>query len=127
MRALAAYPREAATVIGLTMGGTLAFYVYTTYVQKFLKLSAGLTDAQTTLISAGSLHLRHVPAAGLWRAVGSHRPASAAASPSACSAALFTVPLMTALQTARDPWTAFALVCAGWLIVGDLYVDQCAW
>jgi MHS family alpha-ketoglutarate permease-like MFS transporter len=42
-------------VVGLTMGGTLAFYVYTTYMQKFLRLSVGLTDMQTTAVSAASL------------------------------------------------------------------------
>ena len=42
-------------VIGLTQGGTTAFYTYTTYMQKFLKLSVGLSDNQTTMVSAGSL------------------------------------------------------------------------
>ena len=37
------------------MGGTLAFYIYTTYMQKFLQLSVGLSDNQTTWVSAGSL------------------------------------------------------------------------
>src|SRR4029079_10045838 len=55
LRALMQYPREVLLVIGLTMGGTTAFYTYTTYMQKFLKLSVGLTDMQTTLISAASL------------------------------------------------------------------------
>ena len=36
LRALWAHRREVLTVIGLTMGGTLAFYVYTIYMQKFL-------------------------------------------------------------------------------------------
>ena len=54
-RACSQHPREALIVIGLTMGGTLAFYVYTTYMQKFLKLSVGLSDDQTTWVSAGSL------------------------------------------------------------------------
>jgi len=35
LRQLAKYPREVFLVIGLTMGGTLAFYVYTTYMQNF--------------------------------------------------------------------------------------------
>ena len=30
------YPRETLTVVGLTLGGTLAFYTFTTYAQKFL-------------------------------------------------------------------------------------------
>src|SRR5436305_6138020 len=55
LRTLAQHPRQALILVGLTMGGTLAFYVYTTYMQKFLKLSVGLTDNQTTLVSAGTL------------------------------------------------------------------------
>ena len=41
LRALLAHPREVAIVIGLTMGGTLAFYTYTTYMQKFLVNTVG--------------------------------------------------------------------------------------
>ena len=29
-------------MVGLTMGGTLAFYTYTTYMQKFLVNTAGM-------------------------------------------------------------------------------------
>jgi MHS family alpha-ketoglutarate permease-like MFS transporter len=114
---LAAYPREALIVVGLTMGGTLAFYVYTTYVQKFLKLSAGLTDAQTTWVSAGSLVFAMClqPAYGALSDRIGRRPLLLAFG---VLGTLFTVPLMTALHDARDPWIAFALVCAGWLIVG---------
>src|SRR5262245_23892259 len=39
LKALLNYPREILVVVGLTMGGTTAFYTYTTYMQKFLKLS----------------------------------------------------------------------------------------
>src|SRR5438876_12110479 len=55
LRELLHYPREVMLVVGLTAGGTTAFYTYTTYMQKFLKLSVGLNDNQTTLVSAGSL------------------------------------------------------------------------
>ncbi|HEY7284094.1 MAG TPA: MFS transporter, partial [Vicinamibacterales bacterium] len=41
IRLLGNYPREVLIVVGLTMGGTTAFYTYTTYMQKFLKLSVG--------------------------------------------------------------------------------------
>ncbi len=30
------HPKAVLTVVGLTLGGTLAFYTYTTYMQKFL-------------------------------------------------------------------------------------------
>src|SRR5207249_5037172 len=53
--ALMNYPREIMVVVGLTMGGTTAFYTYTTYMQKFLKLSVGLSDNQTTTVTATSL------------------------------------------------------------------------
>src|SRR5206468_2315885 len=36
VRELLRYPREIATVVGLTAGGTVAFYTFTTYAQKFL-------------------------------------------------------------------------------------------
>ena len=49
------YPREVLLVVGLTAGGTAAFYTYTTYMQKFLKLSVGLTDDQTTVVTLSAL------------------------------------------------------------------------
>ena len=55
IKALLKYPREILVVVGLTMGGTTAFYTYTTYMQKFLKLSVGLTDIQTTMVTGASL------------------------------------------------------------------------
>ncbi|HYU80504.1 MAG TPA: MFS transporter, partial [Vicinamibacterales bacterium] len=55
LTALRKYPREVLMVVGLTMGGTTAFYTYTTYMQKFLKLSVGLSDNQTTVVTASSL------------------------------------------------------------------------
>src|SRR2546425_728280 len=55
LKALLRYPREVMVVVGLTMGGTTAFYTYTTYMQKFLKLSVGLKDTETTFVTAGSL------------------------------------------------------------------------
>src|SRR5262249_46231222 len=53
IRTLFKYPRQVLIVVGLTAGGTTAFYTYTTYMQKFLKLSIGLSDNQTTMVSAG--------------------------------------------------------------------------
>ncbi len=37
------YPKEAFTVLFLTAGGTLAFYTYTTYLQKYLVNTSGFT------------------------------------------------------------------------------------
>ncbi|MEO8173824.1 MAG: MFS transporter, partial [Sediminibacterium sp.] len=49
------HPRAVATVIGLTLGGTIAFYTYTTYMQKFLVNTVHLTKAQSTQLTFISL------------------------------------------------------------------------
>jgi MHS family alpha-ketoglutarate permease-like MFS transporter len=49
------YPRELLLVVGLTAGGTAAFYTFTTYMQTFVKQSVGFTENQTTFIIFGSL------------------------------------------------------------------------
>ena len=48
LRALMQHPREVAIVVGLTLGGTVAFYTYTTYMQKFLVNSVGLSKDTST-------------------------------------------------------------------------------
>jgi MHS family alpha-ketoglutarate permease-like MFS transporter len=55
IRGLLKYPRELLLVVGLTAGGTAAFYTFTTYMQTFVKLSVGLTEDQTTLVIFASL------------------------------------------------------------------------
>jgi MHS family alpha-ketoglutarate permease-like MFS transporter len=46
------YPREALMIMGLTASGSLAFYAYTTYMQKFLVNTAGFTKNEATEINA---------------------------------------------------------------------------
>jgi MHS family alpha-ketoglutarate permease-like MFS transporter len=57
VRELLRHPREVLTVVGLTMGGTVAFYTFTTYTQKFLVNTGGFGKAEATLVSAVSLFL----------------------------------------------------------------------
>src|SRR5215510_15076497 len=116
LKALRNYPREVMLVVGLTMGGTTAFYTYTTYMQKFLKLSVGLNDTETTLVTAGSLLFALVlqPTYGalsdrigrktllIWFGV---------------TGTLFTIPLLNALQATQSAIVAFLLIAAAWLIV----------
>ncbi len=54
-RLLEQYPRETLTILGLTSGGSMLFYVYTTYMQKFLTNTAGFSKDQATEISAATL------------------------------------------------------------------------
>jgi MFS transporter, MHS family, alpha-ketoglutarate permease len=116
MRALAQHWRECAIVIGLTMGGTLAFYVYTAYMPKFLVNSVGLTRETATWISTISLFLYMClqPAVGALSDRIGRRPILITFG---VLGTLCTVPILSALQATRDAWTAFALVMAALAIV----------
>jgi MHS family alpha-ketoglutarate permease-like MFS transporter len=116
IRALTRYPREVLVVVGLTMGGTTAFYTYTTYMQKFLKLSVGLSDTQTTLITAGSLVFALVlqPIYGALSDRIGRKPLLVWFG---VTGTIGTIPLLHALQATRSALMAFLLIAAAWLIV----------
>ena len=116
MRELLRHPKEIALVVGLTMGGTLAFYTYTVYMQKFLVNSVGLTRDQSTLISVSSLffYMLLQPVFGLLSDKIGRRPVLMGFG---VLGALCTVPLLTTLTQTRDAFTAFLLVMAALVIV----------
>src|SRR5690606_41013954 len=51
------HPKETAAIFLLTAGGSLAFYAYTTYMQKFLVNTSGFSKDAATAITAGGLAL----------------------------------------------------------------------
>jgi len=116
LAALAAHPREVAIVVGLTLGGTLAFYTYTTYMQKFLVNTSGFPKDIATLISASTLFIYMLlqPVVGSISDAVGRRPVLIAFG---VLGTLSTVPIMSALQGVRDPWQAFALILMGLAIV----------
>ena len=116
IRALLKFPREILLVVGLTAGGTAAFYTYTTYMQKFLKLSVGLSDDQTTLVTVGSL-IFGIILQPLYGALSDRIGRKWLLIGFGVSGVLFTIPLLTTLQTAKGPLTAFLLLAAAWMIV----------
>jgi len=116
LKQLMQHPREVLLVVGLTMGGTLAFYVYTTYMQKFLRLSVGLTDAQTTAVSAASL-LFAMCLQPLYGALSDRIGRRPLLVGFALLGTLFTVPLLTGIRNASGPWEAFGLIACAWIIV----------
>jgi len=116
IRELLRYPREVALVIGLTMGGTAAFYTYTTYMQKFLKLSVGLTDDQTTVVTLSALVFGMILQpiyGGISDRIGRKWLLIAFG---VCGV-LFTIPILTTLQNVKGPFPAFLLIAAAWMIV----------
>ncbi len=116
MAALRAHPRAVLTVIGLTAGGTVAFYTFTTYAQKFLVNTAGFTKADATLVSAISLALFMVvqPIVGAISDVVGRRPVLMSF---AVLATLGTIPLMRALAAARTVPEALLLLCIALLAI----------
>jgi MHS family alpha-ketoglutarate permease-like MFS transporter len=116
LHGLLKYPREVLIVVGLTAGGTTCFYTYTTYMQKFLKLSVGLTDSQTTLVSAASLvfALCLQPVYGALSDRIGRKPLLIWFG---VMGTLFTIPLLRTLQSATSALSAFLLIAAAWMIV----------
>ena len=116
IKALMKYPREVMLVVGLTMGGTTAFYTYTTYMQKFLKLSVGLNDNQTTFVTAGSLVFA-LCLQPIYGALSDRIGRKALLIWFGVMGTLFTIPLLDSLQATKSVLVAFLLVSAAWLIV----------
>jgi len=116
LRELLAHPKAVLTVVGLTMGGTLAFYTYTTYTQKFLVNTTGFDKETATAISAIALLLFMLlqPLVGLLSDRVGRRPVLIAFG---VGTALFTVPIMSALGSATSASGAFLLVLLALLIV----------
>jgi MHS family alpha-ketoglutarate permease-like MFS transporter len=116
IKALLKYPREVLLVVGLTMGGTTAFYTYTTYMQKFLKLSVGLNDLQTTMVTGGSLvfALFLQPLYGALSDKIGRKPLLIWFG---VMGTIGTIPLLYSLQAAKTAFMAFLLIAAAWMIV----------
>jgi MFS transporter, MHS family, alpha-ketoglutarate permease len=114
--ALAKYPREVLVVVGLTMGGTTAFYTYTTYMQKFLKLSVGLNDSQTTLVTASSLIFALI-LQPIYGALSDRIGRKPLLIWFGVMGTLCTIPLLHSLQATRSALVASLLIAGAWLIV----------
>ena len=116
IRELLKHPKALLIVVGLTLGGTLAFYTYTTYMQKFLVYTVNLSKAESTLISFISMLIFALiqPLFGALSDRIGRRPLliSFGVLGSIC-----TVPLLTALSHTTSLYTAFFLLLSGLFIV----------
>jgi MFS transporter, MHS family, alpha-ketoglutarate permease len=116
LRTLLHYPREVLLVVGLTAGGTAAFYTYTTYMQKFLKLSVGLSEDQSTLVTLCAL-IFGITLQPIYGAISDRIGRKWLLIGFGVTGVLFTVPILTTLQEAKNVFTAFLLIAAAWAIV----------
>ena len=111
IRGLMEHPRAVLTVVGLTAGGTVAFYTFTTYAQKFLVNTVGFTAPQATFINAITLlvYLCLQPVVGALSDRIGRRPVLTAFG---VLGSLGTVPLFRALETTHSVSGAIWLLLA---------------
>jgi MHS family alpha-ketoglutarate permease-like MFS transporter len=116
IRGLLKFPRELLLVVGLTAGGTAAFYTFTTYMQTFVRLSSGLSADESTLVIFGTLIFATL-LQPLYGALSDRIGRKPLLIFFGVVGTLSTIPILTALQATKSPLTAFLLICAAWIFV----------
>ncbi|WP_282942184.1 MFS transporter [Paenibacillus sp. RC67] len=116
IRALMKHPKAVMTVVGLTLGGTVAFYTYTTYLQKFMVNTVGLNKEVVSWINFIALLVFVVlqPLAGSLSDRIGRRPLLLSFG---IFGTLLTVPLFLFMEHMKNPIGAFVLMLIGLIIV----------
>ncbi|MBJ6722775.1 MFS transporter [Bacillus cereus] len=116
IRALMKHPKAVLTVVGLTLGGTVAFYTYTTYLQKFMVNTVGLPKEVVSWINFVALLIFVVlqPIAGLLSDKIGRRPLLMAFG---ILGTLLTAPIFFFMEKTTEPIVAFLLMMVGLIIV----------
>ena len=115
LRILTHHPREAAIIAILTAAGSLSFYAYSTYMQKFLVNTSGFTKDQATTVTAFALlcFMMVQPVFG-WLSDRIGRKPMLIASFGA--GALTAYPIFSTIAATQDTSRAFVLILAALLI-----------
>ncbi|HGO9421499.1 MFS transporter [Bacillus cereus] len=116
VRSLMKHPKAVLTVVGLTLGGTVAFYTYTTYLQKFMVNTVGLPKEVVSWINFVALLIFVVlqPIAGLLSDKIGRRPLLMAFG---ILGTLLTAPIFFFMEKTTEPIVAFLLMMVGLIIV----------
>jgi MHS family alpha-ketoglutarate permease-like MFS transporter len=120
------YPMETFAVFVITSGGAIAFYAYTTYMQKFLVNTTGFTrEMSAALVSVALIFFMVIqpPLGALSDKVGRR----ALLVGGFCGSALLTYPIMSSISHAVSPWAVLPLmavlivILSGYTSVNSLF------
>ena len=125
------YRREVLLSIGISVGGTVAFYTFTIYLQKYMVNTSGFSRDRATLIATIGLLIYMVfqPLFGLLSDIIGRKPVMLIFG---IGGTLLTVPIMETLGVVHDSGTALLLNLAGlfilsgfssihWLVKSELF------
>ncbi|MFD4369945.1 MFS transporter [Rhodococcus sp. NPDC058521] len=116
LRMLMQYKRECLLVFALTLGGSVAFYTYTTYMQKYMINTSGIDKGTVAWINFTALFVFMILqpfAGGLSDRIGRRKLLIFFG----VGGTLLTVPLLTVLGGTSNPIAAFGLMMVGLTLV----------
>jgi MFS transporter, MHS family, alpha-ketoglutarate permease len=108
--------KEFLLVAAITAGGSLAFYSYTTYLQKFLVNTSGFTKPAATGVMTLALFV-FLFLQPLFGAIADRVGRKPMMLVFGVGTMIVTVPIFTALAATRNPVTAFALIMVPYLLL----------
>jgi MHS family alpha-ketoglutarate permease-like MFS transporter len=109
LRGVFRHSRSFMTVLGFTAGGSLAFYTYTTYMQKYLVNTAGMNARTASAVMTGVLFC-YMVIQPLFGALADRIGRRNAMIAFGTLMVLTTIPLLSAIGRASSPSMAFGLI-----------------
>ena len=110
------HPRQFLLAMGLTMGGTVAYYTYTTYLPKFIVNTAKIPVETATVISCLVLVVA-IPLQPLVAMLSDRIGRRPVLLSCYVLMALCTVPILSHIASVRDAMTVFLLNVAGFVVI----------
>jgi metabolite-proton symporter len=104
------------TVLGYTAGGSLIFYTFTTYMQKYLVNTAGMSAKTSSFVMTGVLFL-YMCMQPLFGMLSDKIGRRASMLWFGALGTLFTLPILLVLKTISSPFLAFVLISLALCIV----------